>query len=320
MGIPTMGVPEDHGGGGASLPDLAVVAEQAGAALAPVPLVEAMVSTRLLARHDHSVDSEALTTLALRPAVGGRSALVPGGAVAEVIVALDGDDLIAVRPPISPAERTGPRNLGSSPLADIDLHAGDRLLITSGRNAHLEYERALDEWRALTASWLVGLARGALGLGVQYVRDRKQFGVPIGSFQSVQHHLADLATALDGAALLAAKAVWAIDAGEPTAATFPAMAFTFCGETAQAVAAAALHYHGGYGFMEEYDIQLFFRRAKAARLVLGDPRRNCSTSPIDSSVRPTRQARRHADGILTPARGRSIPHRGANVPGRTCHR
>ena len=97
--------------------------------------------------------------------------------------------------------------------------------------------------------------------------------MPIGSFQAVQHRLADLATALDGAALLAAKAVWALDAGDAAAATLPAMAFSFCGETAQAVAAAALHYHGGYGFMEEYDIQLYFRRAKAARLVLGDPRR-----------------------------------------------
>src|SRR6476660_8930465 len=98
MGIPTMGVPEEHGGGGASLPDLAVVAEQAGAALAPVPLVEAMVSSRLLARHGVSVDGAALTSLALRPAVNGRAALVPGGAVAELIVALDGDDLVAVRP------------------------------------------------------------------------------------------------------------------------------------------------------------------------------------------------------------------------------
>jgi alkylation response protein AidB-like acyl-CoA dehydrogenase len=88
---------------------------------------------------------------------------------------------------------------------------------------------------------------------------------------------------------MAAKAAWSLDAGDPASATFPSMAFTFCGETAQAVAGAALHYHGGYGFMEEYDIQLFFRRAKAARLVLGDPRRELQ-HVADTLFGPTEQA------------------------------
>jgi alkylation response protein AidB-like acyl-CoA dehydrogenase len=274
MGIPTMSVPEAQGGDGASLADLAVVAEQAGFALAPAPLVESAVSSRLIASCGAAFDADTLTTLALRPAVNGRANLVPGGAVANVVVVLDGDDLISVRLPAHSEERIAPRNLGTSPLADIDLAAGDRSVLASGSAAIEAHAVALDEWRALTASWLIGLARGAFAIGVQYVKDRKQFGVPIGSFQSVQHRLADLATELDGAALLAAKAVWSLDAGDPTATTFPAMAFAFCGETAQAVASAALHYHGGYGFMEEYDIQLYFRRAKAARLVLGDPRRD----------------------------------------------
>ncbi len=273
MGVPTMGVPEDQGGSGASLADLAVVAEQAGAALAPVPIVEAMVTARLLAAHGREVAPGAVATLALRPVTDGRATLVPGGAVAEEVVALTGDDLIAFRPRLPGGERDSVANLGSSPLADVDMIDGDRSILASGPAAHSAHEHALDEWRALTASWMTGLARTALGIGVQYVKDRKQFGVPIGSFQAVQHRLADLATAVDGASLLAAKAAWALDTVDPAALTVPAMAFSFCGETAQAVASAALHYHGGYGFMEEYDIQLYFRRAKAARLVLGDPRR-----------------------------------------------
>lgn len=135
--------------------------------------------------------------------------------------------------------------------------------------------------------WLHGLGRAALDLGVQYTKDRHQVGVPIGSFQAVQHHLADLHTDLDGAWLLAQKAVWALDqrheptrkgatAGRLTSMAF-AFAFAFAGQTAEAAAAAALHYHGGYGCMVEYDIQLYFRRAKAARLVLGDPRRELQT-------------------------------------------
>src|SRR5699024_6287622 len=60
---------------------------------------------------------------------------------------------------------------------------------------------------------------------------------------------------------------------DAVASSFPAMAFWFGGDTAQRAASWALHVHGGYGFMEEYDVQLYFRRAKAARLLLGDPKR-----------------------------------------------
>jgi alkylation response protein AidB-like acyl-CoA dehydrogenase len=97
--------------------------------------------------------------------------------------------------------------------------------------------------------------------------------VPIGSFQSLQHGLADVAVALDGAQLLARKAAWAFDGDHPAAAQLAAMAFLFAAEQAQRTSARALHYHGGYGFMEEYDIQLFYRRAKGWANVVGEPAR-----------------------------------------------
>jgi alkylation response protein AidB-like acyl-CoA dehydrogenase len=282
MGVPAMGVGPELGGQGAALADLAVVAGVTGAHLAAAPVVEAMVAARLLAaraeRGDrwlgHLVDGTGPVTVALRPARDGRLTLVPGGAVADAVLALDGDELVVVA--LADRDRLAPANLGSAPLADIDLGQPGpdrRTVLAAGGEAHRAMATALDEWRALTAAGLVGLARAAFGIGVGYVQERHQFGVPIGSFQAVQHRLADLATALDGAALLADKAAWALDVGDASAATLPAMAFSFCGETAQGVASAVLHLHGGYGFMEEYDIQLYFRRAKAARLVLGDPRR-----------------------------------------------
>ncbi len=280
MGVPTLGVPEAQGGSGASLRDLAVVAEVAGARLAPAPVVEAMVAARLLARHAHDDTPAAVlhalaaggepVVLGLHPAVDGRAALVPGAAVAASVIALDGDELVVVQPAEAPRS---PTNLGSAPLADVDLGAGTRTVLSTGDAARAAHARAVDEWRALTARWLLGLARDAQAIGIQYAKDRRQFGVPVGSFQAVQHRFADLATDLDGADLLSNKAVWALDVGDPVAATFPAMAFWFAGDAAQRTASWALHVHGGYGFMEEYDIQLHFRRAKAARLVLGDPRR-----------------------------------------------
>jgi alkylation response protein AidB-like acyl-CoA dehydrogenase len=311
MGVPTLGVSEDQGGSGASLRDVAVVAEACGARLAPAPVVETMVAARLLARFaeaaggflDDLVAGGAPVVLAPQPGFDGRAALVPGAAVAAAVVALDGDDLVVV--PV-PGNGAAPANLGTAPLADVDLRAEGRTVLATGADARDAFDLAADEWRALTARWFVGLAREAQAIGVQYAKDRKQFDVPVGSFQAIAHRFADLATDLDGADLLANKAVWALDVDDPVALSFPAMAFWFAGDTAQRVAAWSLHVHGGYGFMEEYDIQLYFRRAKAARLLVGDPRRDLlalaerlfadrTTGPIPgSSYRPTDTGRADA--------------------------
>jgi alkylation response protein AidB-like acyl-CoA dehydrogenase len=139
-------------------------------------------------------------------------------------------------------------------------------VLATGADARAAFDVALDEWRVLTAAALVGLAQASLDIGVEYVKARHQFGVPIGSFQSIQHKLADVATALAGARLFARHAC-----ADDRRALLAPMAFWYAGRTAEAVAAASLHYHGGYGFMLEYDVQLFLRRAKAWTLALGDP-------------------------------------------------
>ena len=82
-----------------------------------------------------------------------------------------------------------------------------------------------------------------------------------------------MSVALDGAQLLARKAAWAHDCGRDDAAELGAMAFLFAAEQAQRTSDRALHFHGGYGFMEEYDIQLFYRRAKGWANVLDEPAR-----------------------------------------------
>jgi alkylation response protein AidB-like acyl-CoA dehydrogenase len=108
-------------------------------------------------------------------------------------------------------------------------------------------------------------------MGVEYAKSREQFGVPIGSFQAVAHRLADAATEVDGAELLVREAAWAADEGLPSAPKLAVMAFLYAGETAQLAAEESLHFHGGYGFTLEYDIQLYFRRAKAWSLALAPP-------------------------------------------------
>jgi alkylation response protein AidB-like acyl-CoA dehydrogenase len=280
LGGPTMGVDAEHGGAGAGLLDLELVAERSGAALAPVPLVDGWVVARALAASGAAGAAvlerlgavvPPVAVLALQPARDGIARLVPGGAAATVVVGLDGDELVVVEgDPDHPARA---HDLGGVALADRSLRTGTRTVLASGAAASDAHERAVDEWRVLTAGALVGLAGAALELGVEYAKQRQQFGVPIGSFQAVAHRLADVATSVDGALLLAREAAWAADEHEADAVSLARMAFLFAARTAQATTAAALHVHGGYGFTLEYDVQLHLRRAKAWPLALGDPRR-----------------------------------------------
>jgi alkylation response protein AidB-like acyl-CoA dehydrogenase len=193
------------------------------------------------------------------------------------VVGIDGDDLVVVRstPPMS-----APANHASAPLADRSCRAGDRTVIGPADR----HGRALDEWRLLTASALVGLAQRAMAIGVSYVLERTQFGRPIGSFQSVQHGLADLPALIDGGRFLVHKAAWSRDSGlidgagiididDGIITEFSPLAMMALIHSADAAAVAtdrSLHYHGGYGFSLEYDIQLYFRRARGWASCLGD--------------------------------------------------
>jgi alkylation response protein AidB-like acyl-CoA dehydrogenase len=281
-GAVAMGLPEEAGGGGATNLDLALVAEQYGRRLAPVPFVECAAAGAILAATGATdllggvADGSTLPTLALSPPRDGRLPLVPAGAVAEIVVALDGDRLIALRREPGPRPRphvAASPNFGSSPLADWSLTDGELIELAAGPRAVQLYQDGVSQWKLLTGAALGGLRASALELGVSYVKARKAFGVIIGSFQAIQHRLADLVVAGDGAQLLVYEAAWARDTGQPEAAALASMAFLFNADTAFRTTRECLQFHGGYGFTLEYDIQLYFRRAKAWPLALGDPKR-----------------------------------------------
>jgi alkylation response protein AidB-like acyl-CoA dehydrogenase len=257
-GLLDMGLLDAAASGDATIADLAVVCMRAGAHLAPVPLVETLAAARATGRHT----DDRIAVFAPLGVTDGEATLVPGGAVAHEVVGRSGDALVTGVSRGARAHLT----LGGNAVADVSLSEIAEIDATSP-------ERARDEWRVLTAATLAGLARAVLGLGIAYVQERHQFGVPIGSFQTIQHTLADLHTAVDGARLLALEAAAALDDdADDDAPALAAMAFAFCGQVAEDAAAASLHFHGGYGFMLEYDVQLYVRRAKALRLALGDPR------------------------------------------------
>lgn len=282
MGLPVMAVAESSGGGGGSVTDLVLLAIEAGRRLAPVPLVEAAVAANLLARTPAGASlvstvaaGERLPTLALHPVSGDRARLVPAGAVADVVVALDHDDLVAyVHPPGRDRYATVPPNLGASPLADRLLRGDDvdAVRLASGAEAARLHRRALAEWKLLTAASLEGIRAEALRIGVDYVKERIVFGMPLGWFQAVQHRLADVAAAGDGSELLVHEAAWAVDGERDEAERLCSMAFLFLRDLAFRTCRESLQFHGGYGYTLEYDIQLYFRRAKAWPLGLGDPK------------------------------------------------
>jgi alkylation response protein AidB-like acyl-CoA dehydrogenase len=123
----------------------------------------------------------------------------------------------------------------------------------------------------LTAAQAVGGAQFALEITVQYAKDREQFDKPLGAFQALAHYLADARTAVDGATTLVHEAAWARSEGRPVDRLAP-MAKLFACQTYRDVTAMAQQVFGGVGFTVEYDIQLYFRRAKQLQLTWWDAR------------------------------------------------
>ena len=299
-----------------------------GAAIGSTPPSPSPASDSLLAS---LADGAAIATLALRPidssnAIGTVSEtetldlpahsrettaasnptarLLPAGAVANVFLTLCDGDLLAVS---SPPPLVNLPNTADLPVAnrEIPIASSEVATLASSPDAVSHFRRAVSEWQALTAAAICGLGQRALQIGVEYALERHQFDRPIGSFQAVQHGLADAATELEAAYYLCQRSLWMLDTEDasvsqlstnrpqestpndnpaassesiptgviaaPDAQTFAAMAFLFTSEAAQRAAAASLHYHGGYGYAEEYDIGLYYRRAKGWSLIYDSP-------------------------------------------------
>jgi butyryl-CoA dehydrogenase len=128
--------------------------------------------------------------------------------------------------------------------------------------------QAIDAGRIGIAAQAVGIARAALEASVAYAKERRSFGVPIGQHQMIQWMLADMATAVDAARLLAWRAAVLKDQGKPYG-TASSMAKLFASETAMRVTTDAIQVHGGYGYMKDYPVERFFRDAKITQIYEG---------------------------------------------------
>lgn len=294
MGTIGMRVPEAAGGLGLSTLEAAMLMEEAGRTLASAPLAETIVAARLLAlAGDHegllarAIAGDCIVTLALPDAAEAPLQWVAGGAIADAVIALDGQELVLVTPTAEEREaaqrRVSPEatrsiagepvapNLASLPIAEIRLNRDDRVILGSGTAAVEWFQAALEEWKLLTAATLAGIAREAIRMAAAYSCERKAFGQPIGAYQAISHPLADLMVETDGGKYLVWKAIRSIADGEPCAAAFVSMALWWMARTAGSAGTQALHTFGGYGLTTEYDIHLYNLRARALPLLLGDP-------------------------------------------------
>jgi alkylation response protein AidB-like acyl-CoA dehydrogenase len=128
----------------------------------------------------------------------------------------------------------------------------------------------VDRGAVLTANDLVGIAREALTRTLDYVRTREQFGRPVGSFQALKHHLADLAVEITMAEHAAWYAAHAVDAALPDAPLAVSVAKAAASDAAREATAKMIQYHGGIGYTWEHEAHLFFKRAKREEYAYGD--------------------------------------------------
>ena len=152
-------------------------------------------------------------------------------------------------------------------FANVRVAAADRIgAAGSGWNT---WDAVLHDAIILLAAWAMGGAERALEITVDYAKERKQFDKPLGAFQSISHYLADAATAVDGGKTLVYEAAWARATGRRIARLAP-MAKLFACQTYRDVTAMCQQVWGGVGFTIEYDIQLYFRRAKQLQITWWD--------------------------------------------------
>lgn len=258
-------VPEEHGGLGLGLVEAQVIARALGAGVAPGPwrgTVLAADAVRLAGSAEQRktwlprlAAGEAVGAFATRGTAPGALLAVEYGAIADVVVAptADGLTLVTGAPPV-------PRGTydGTVRLADLTADAGEALPGATPEVVAELRARAV----VLVAADLVGIAREAIIRTVAYDRDRKQFGVPVGSFQAIKHDLADLHVAVTMAEHAALYAAHAVDVARDDADLAVAVAKAKAGDAALAATAAMIQYHGGIGYTWEHEAHFFYKRAK----------------------------------------------------------
>ncbi|HEX5706587.1 MAG TPA: acyl-CoA dehydrogenase family protein [Pyrinomonadaceae bacterium] len=305
-------VPEEHGGLGLGLVELAVVAEEMGRACLPSPFLSTLAAAALVERAGNDAqrakyleafasgslratialleegadwDADAVRLEASRDAGGdftlsGRKLFVGDAGAADLIVcvARDGDALALL-----PVER-GAEGLTLRPTPSMDATRKVYEVTFNGArvaageafgadgDARGALAGALQVATVALCAEMVGGMQWVLDATVEYAKTRQQFGRAIGSFQAVQHMCADMLLMTESARSAAYYAAWALTERDPAAAVAVSVAKAYCSDAYREVANRGVQVHGGIGFTWEHDLHLYYKRSKSSETLLGDAR------------------------------------------------
>jgi len=297
-------IPEEHGGAGFGHLELAVIAEEVGRSLAPIPFgpsvyfaTEAIlkagtdeqkkkylpplangqaIGTFALAEKPGQNDVEAVAAKVSAGKLSGTKLPVPDGDVASfAVVAANGNKGLSLY--LVDLDGNGVRRKtlrGFDPsrsVARLDFDgAAASLLGEDGRGAELA-SHLLDRAAVLMAFEQLGAAQAAFDATKAFTQGRYAFGRPIASFQAIKHRLADMWCELELARSNAYYGAWALSNEVPELAVAACIARIQASEALSLISEEMIQMHGGVGYTWEYDCHLFYRRAKALAAMLGSP-------------------------------------------------
>jgi alkylation response protein AidB-like acyl-CoA dehydrogenase len=262
IGVTGALVAESHGGIGLDENALPPVLSRIGHSGLPVPAVETVaVAAPLLAAAGHPALPDVLSGAALVTAQPATpvGALVPFGQVADFVLLRGAGGELRLHERGELDAVPVPAIDGSRWLARLRADPAGGVPVAAPADAAAAWERGV----LGTAALLIGLAERMLSMTVDYVAGRRQFGVPVGSFQAVKHRLADAYVAVEFARPAVLAAGWALACRAGDAAEQTSVAKVLASDAATAVARAAIQCHGAIGYTTEYDLHLFAKRAWA---------------------------------------------------------
>jgi len=287
--------PEEYGGVGLGIVEFILLMEEAGRALVPGPffstvalagaLIDAVADPEQKKRYLAPICAgEARSTVAILEATAswnsagvqiasangkltGEKLFVPDAMEADFIIVVARDGVFAVD-----AKASG---INIQRMEALDLTRKLYSVRFSGTPAEklanaAGLARALDVAAAALVAEMVGGMQRTLDITVEYAKTRKQFGKPIGMFQAVQHHCADMYLETESARSAACYAAWALEENASDAAVAVSIAKMYASDAARTVGNRGIQVHGGMGFTWENDLHLYYRRAKASETAFGD--------------------------------------------------
>jgi alkylation response protein AidB-like acyl-CoA dehydrogenase len=261
LGWPGIAVGEEHGGQGLGIVELAVLLEELGYACAPTPFLGTALAA-LAIEHAGSADQQqrwlpGLASGELRGALGTADSLIPDAPGADVVVVVDA------------AAGTAHVAEGVEEVESVDPTRRHGRATGSGEALEGDVGAAIDRALVAVSAELVGVCQRALDMTVEYVKERKQFGVPVGTFQAVHHGAAQMLLDTEGGRAATYYAAWAADAEPQRLPMAAAMAKAWTSDAGRSVTGAAIQLHGGIGFTWEADVHWLYKRAQLDSALLG---------------------------------------------------